>query len=124
MERWIGILIEQYAGRMPAWLAPVQVVVASITDSANDYAEAVAATAARAGLRVETDLRNEKISYKVREHSLMKVPYILVVGAREAEAGSVALRRLGSNDQDVLSSDAAIKMLAGESLAPDLRENQ
>jgi len=123
MERWIGILIEQYAGRMPAWLAPVQVVVASITDSANDYAEAVAATAARAGLRVETDLRNEKISYKVREHSLMKVPYILVVGAREAEAGSVALRRLGSNDQDVLSSDAAIKMLAGESLAPDLREN-
>jgi len=123
MERWIGILIEQYAGRMPAWLAPVQVVVASITDSANDYAEAVAATAARAGLRVETDLRNEKISYKVREHSLMKVPYILVVGAREAEADSVALRRLGSNDQDVLSSDAAIKMLAGESLAPDLREN-
>ena len=123
MERWIGILIEQYAGRMPAWLAPVQVVVASITDSANDYAEAVAATAARAGLRVETDLRNEKISYKVREHSLMKVPYILVVGAREAEAGSVALRRLGSTDQDVLSSDAAIKMLAGESLAPDLREN-
>ena len=122
MERWIGILIEQYAGRMPAWLAPVQVVVAAITDSANDYAKDVAAAAAANGLRVETDLRNEKISYKVREHSLMKVPYILVVGAREAESGSVALRRLGSNDQEVLATDAALAMLKAESLAPDLRE--
>ena len=122
MERWIGILIEQCAGRMPAWLAPVQVVVAAITDSANDYAKDVAAAAAANGLRVETDLRNEKISYKVREHSLMKVPYILVVGAREAESGSVALRRLGSNDQEVLATDAALAMLKAESLAPDLRE--
>jgi threonyl-tRNA synthetase len=122
MERWIGILIEQYAGRMPAWLAPVQVVVAAITDSANDYAKDVAAAAAANGLRVETDLRNEKISYKVREHSLMKVPYILVVGAREAESGSVALRRLGSNDQEVLATDAALAMLKAESLAPDLRK--
>ena len=82
MERWIGILIEQYAGRMPAWLAPVQIVVASITDQANDYAREVAAAAADLGLRVETDLRNEKISYKVREHSVMKVPFILAVGGR------------------------------------------
>ena len=89
MERWIGILIEQYAGRMPAWLAPVQIVVASITDQANDYAREVAAAAADLGLRVETDLRNEKISYKVREHSVMKVPFILAVGGREAEAGTV-----------------------------------
>ncbi|MDP4924298.1 MAG: threonine--tRNA ligase, partial [Alphaproteobacteria bacterium] len=101
MERWIGILIEQYAGRMPAWLAPVQIVVASITDQANDYAREVAAAATDLGLRVETDLRNEKISYKVREHSVMKVPFILAVGGREAEAGTVALRRIGSNEQQV-----------------------
>ncbi|MEK9798895.1 MAG: threonine--tRNA ligase, partial [Alphaproteobacteria bacterium] len=117
MERWIGILIEQYSGRMPAWLAPVQIVVASITDSANDYAREVAARAAAAGLRVETDLRNEKISYKVREHSVMKVPFILAVGGREAEAGTVALRRLGSNDQQVLDANETILMLRDESLA-------
>ena len=121
MERWIGILIEQYSGRMPAWLAPVQIVVASITDSANDYAREVAARAAAAGLRVETDLRNEKISYKVREHSVMKVPFILAVGGREAEAGTVALRRLGSNDQQVLDADGTILMLRDESLAPDMQ---
>jgi len=121
MERWIGILIEQYAGRMPAWLAPVQIVVASITDSANAYAREVAAAAAAAGLRVETDLRNEKISYKVREHSVMKVPFILAVGGREAEAGTVALRRLGSNDQQVLDAHETISMLRDESLAPDMQ---
>ena len=121
MERWIGILIEQYSGRMPAWLAPVQIVVASITDSANDYAREVAARAAAAGLRVETDLRNEKISYKVREHSVMKVPFILAVGGREAEAGTVALRRLGSNDQQVLDTNETILMLRDESLAPDMQ---
>ena len=121
MERWIGILIEQYSGRMPAWLAPVQIVVASITDSANDYAREVAARAAAAGLRVETDLRNEKISYKVREHSVMKVPFILAVGGREAEAGTVALRRLGSNDQEVLDANETILMLRDESLAPDMQ---
>ena len=121
MERWIGILIEQYSGRMPAWLAPVQIVVASITDSANDYARGVAARAAAAGLRVETDLRNEKISYKVREHSVMKVPFILAVGGREAEAGTVALRRLGSNDQQVLDANETILMLRDESLAPDMQ---
>jgi len=122
MERWIGILIEQYAGRMPGWLAPVQLVVAAITDNANDYAEQVAAAAAAAGLRVETDLRNEKISYKVREHSLMKVPFILAVGGREAEAGTVALRRLGSNDQQALTIDAAIALIKQDSLPPDLAE--
>ena len=121
MERWIGILIEQYSGRMPAWLAPVQIVVASITGSANDYAREVAARAAAAGLRVETDLRNEKISYKVREHSVMKVPFILAVGGREAEAGTVALRRLGSNDQQVLDANETILMLRDESLAPDMQ---
>ena len=123
MERWIGILIEQYAGRMPVWLAPVQIVVASITDSANDYARQIAAAAAAAGLRVETDLRNEKISYKVREHSVMKVPFILAVGGREAGDGTVALRRLGSNDQQVLDAHEAIAMLRDESLAPDMQSH-
>ena len=121
MERWIGILIEQYSGRMPNWLAPVQIVVASITDSANDYAEQVARTAEAMGLRVERDFRNEKISYKVREHSVMKVPFILAVGGREADAGSVALRRLGSNDQTVLDMKEALAMLRDESLAPDIQ---
>lgn len=122
MERWIGILIEQYAGRMPPWLAPVQVVVASITDSANDYAEKVARTAEAVGLRVERDFRNEKISYKVREHSVMKVPFILAVGGREAEASTVALRRLGSSDQQVLNMNEALSALRDESLPPDLRK--
>ena len=121
MERWIGILIEQYSGRMPNWLAPVQIVVASITDSANDYAEQVARTAEAMGLRVERDFRNEKISYKVREHSVMKVPFILAVGGREAEAGTVALRRLGSNEQTELDIKEALAMLRDESLAPDLK---
>ena len=120
MERWIGIIIEQFAGRMPPWLAPVQVVVASITDSANDYAQKVADAAAARGLRVETDLRNEKISYKVREHSVSKVPFILPVGGREEEAGTVALRRLGSNDQQVIDMSEALDQLRGESLPPDM----
>ena len=120
MERWIGIIIEQFAGRMPPWLAPVQVVVASITDSANDYAQKVADAADARGLRVETDLRNEKISYKVREHSVSKVPFILAVGGREEEAGTVALRRLGSNDQQVIDMSEALDQLRGESLPPDM----
>ena len=120
MERWIGILIEQYAGRFPPWLAPVQIVVASITDQANDYACEIADAAADLGLRVEKDLRNEKISYKVREHSVMKVPFILAVGGREAEAGTVALRRLGSNEQRVVDAKDALAMLRAESLAPDM----
>ena len=122
LERWIGILIEQYAGRMPPWLAPVQVVVASITDSENDYAEKVARTAEAVGLRVERDFRNEKISYKVREHSVMRVPFILAVGGREAEALTVALRRLGSSDQQVLDMKDALSALRDESLPPDLQK--
>ena len=124
MERWIGILIEQYAGRFPAWLAPVQIVVASITDQANDYACEIAAAAADLGLRVEKDLRNEKISYKVREHSVMKVPFILAVGGREAEAGTVALRRLGSKEQRVIDTNEALAMLRAESLAPDMADER
>ena len=120
LERWIGIIIEQFAGRMPPWLAPVQVVVASITDSANDYAQKVADAAAARGLRVEIDLRNEKISYKVREHSVSKVPFILAVGGREEEAGTVALRRLGSNEQQVIDMSEALDQLRGESLPPDM----
>ena len=120
LERWIGIIIEQYSGRMPPWLAPIQIVVASITDGANDYAQQVVDAARDMGLRAESDLRNEKISYKVREHSVMKVPYILAVGGREAEAGTVALRRLGSNEQQVIDRDEALAMLRGESLPPDL----
>jgi len=120
LERWIGIIIEQYSGRMPPWLAPTQVVVASITDSANGYAEQVSEAFRAAGMRASSDLRNEKISYKVREHSVMKVPYILAVGGREEEAGTIALRRLGSNEQQVIPMQEALAMLRGESLPPDL----
>ena len=98
-ERFIGILIEHHAGRFPLWLAPVQAVVATIVSDADDYAREVAAKLRAAGLRVETDLRNEKINYKVREHSLAKVPNLLVVGKREAEEGTVALRQLGRRQQ-------------------------
>ncbi len=118
-ERFIAILIEEYAGRFPLWLAPVQVVVATITDAADSYAEGVAAKLRGAGLRVETDLRNEKINYKVREHSHMKVPAIAVVGNREAEQGTVALRRLGSEKrQEVLALDDALATLRTEAAPP------
>ena len=120
LERWIGIIIEQYSGRMPAWLSPTQIVVASITDSANGYAEKVADAARAMGMRVSSDLRNEKISYKVREHSVQKVPYIIAVGGREEEAGTVALRRLGSNEQEVIGMEEALRRLHGECLPPDL----
>jgi threonyl-tRNA synthetase len=119
-ERFIGILIEHHAGRFPLWLAPVQVVVATIVSDADDYALEVAAELRKAGLRVETDLRNEKINYKVREHSLAKVPNLLVVGKREAEEGTVAVRRLGSQGQ-MLSLAAVTEQLRQEALAPDLR---
>jgi threonyl-tRNA synthetase len=120
-ERFIGILIEHHAGKFPMWLAPVQVVVATIVSDADDYARAVADRLAAAGLRVETDLRNEKINYKVREHSLAKVPNLLVVGMREAEEGTVALRQLGSDRQQVLGIDAALAMLTAAALPPDQR---
>ena len=120
-ERFLGILIENCAGAFPLWLAPVQVVVATITSDADDFAvEAVAALKA-AGLRVESDLRNEKINYKVREHSLAKVPVLAVVGRREAEGGMVALRRFGSDRQEIVSLHHAAHLLSHEALPPDLR---
>jgi threonyl-tRNA synthetase len=120
VERFIGVMIENYAGAFPLWLSPVQVVVATITSDADDYARQVAATLQARGLRVETDLRNEKINYKVREHSLAKVPVIAVVGRREAELGQVALRRLGSDRQEVLDLDAAANGLALQASPPDV----
>ena len=120
LERWIGILIEQYSGKMPVWLSPVQCVVAPITEVANDYAHEVADMFKAAGMRVETDMRNEKIGYKVREHSVAKVPFIIAVGGREAESRSVALRRLGSDKQETLSLDDALAQLGQEILPPDL----
>ena len=119
-ERFIGILIEHHAGRFPLWLAPVQAVVATIVSDADDYAEQVAAELRKAGLRVETDLRNEKINYKVREHSLAKVPNLLVVGKREAEEGTIALRRLGSQGQQILELSVAVEALVKEASPPDL----
>jgi len=119
-ERFIGILIEHFAGKLPAWLAPVQAVVATIVSDADDYAVQVAAELRKAGLRVETDLRNEKINYKVREHSLAKVPNLLVVGKREADEGTVALRQLGSDRQQVLTLAAAIEQLQRAAMPPDL----
>jgi threonyl-tRNA synthetase len=119
-ERFIGILIEHYAGKFPTWLAPVQAVVATIVSDADDYARRVTEKLKAAGIRVETDLRNEKINYKVREHSLAKVPNLLVVGKREAEEGTVALRRLGSQGQEVVELDALIARLLAEATPPDL----
>ncbi|CAL1690420.1 Threonine--tRNA ligase [Brevundimonas subvibrioides] len=120
-ERFIGIMIENYAGAFPLWLAPVQAVVATITSDADGYAEEVAARFKAAGLRVETDLRNEKVGYKVREHSVGKVPVIAVVGRNEAEQGQVAIRRLGSQAQTVVSVEEAIRILTEEATPPDLR---
>lgn len=120
-ERFIGILIEHFAGRLPAWLAPVQAVVATIVSDADGYAAEVTAKLKAAGIRVETDTRNEKINYKVREHSLAKVPHLLVVGKREAEEGSVAVRTLGEQHQKVMSLDEAITMLRDAATPPDLK---
>src|SRR5690606_19259136 len=120
-ERFIGILIEHYAGKLPAWLAPVQAVVATIVSDADDYAAEVARRLGAAGIRVETDLRNEKINYKVREHSVRKVPQLLVVGKREAAEGTVALRTLGEERQRVLSLDEAVARLRAEAPPPGLR---
>jgi len=120
-ERFIGLLIENYAGKLPFWLAPVQVVVATITSEADDYAKETAAAFEKVGLRVELDIRNEKINYKVREHSHAKVPVIAVVGAREAEEKKVSLRRLGEKAQQVLDRDEALASLSLDALAPDLR---
>jgi threonyl-tRNA synthetase len=121
LERFTGILVEHHAGHLPLWLSPVQAVVATIVSDANEYAETVLAALKAAGLRAEADLRNEKINYKVREHSVAKVPVILVAGKREAEEGTVSVRRLGSQKQEVMSLDDAIAMIAAEAVAPDMK---
>jgi threonyl-tRNA synthetase len=120
-ERFIGIIIENFAGAFPLWLSPVQVVVATITSDADSYAETVAAALRAKGLRVEVDLRNEKINYKVREHSLQKIPVLAVVGRKEAEEAKVALRRFGGDAQTVMALSDAVEALAVEALAPDLK---
>jgi threonyl-tRNA synthetase len=121
MERFLGILIEHHAGHFPLWLAPIQIVVATITSEADDYAREVVAGAKKAGLRVEADLRNEKITYKVREHSLAKVPALLVVGKKEAAERTVSIRRLGSQEQRSVRLDHALRSLSAEAVPPDLR---
>jgi threonyl-tRNA synthetase len=124
LERFTGILIEHHAGHLPLWLSPVQVMVAPIVSDADAYATKVLEALKRAGLRAEADLRNEKINYKVREHSLAKVPVMFVVGKREAEEGTASVRRLGSQDQQVLGLDDAIKAIAAEAVPPDLAKSQ
>jgi threonyl-tRNA synthetase len=124
LERFLGILIEHHAGRFPLWLAPLQCVVATITSDADDYAHQVVEELKRFGLKAEADIRNEKINYKVREHSLAKVPALLVVGKREAEERTVAIRRLGSKDQIVLPLAEAAQSLAEEALPPQARRVQ
>jgi threonyl-tRNA synthetase len=124
LERFLGILIEHHAGHFPLWLAPVQAVICPITSDSDDYAREVAELCRRAGLRVETDLRNEKINYKVREHSLAKVPALLVVGKKEAGERAVSIRRLGSDKQTVMPLDAALASLTDEAIAPDLRRDR
>ena len=120
LERFLGVLIEHHAGAFPLWLAPVQVVVASITSDVDDFARKAVEDLRAAGLRVELDLRNEKINYKIREHSLAKVPVIAVIGRREAEEGNLALRRLGSEGQEIVSLAQAAKALASDALPPDV----
>jgi threonyl-tRNA synthetase len=124
LERFTGILIEHHAGHFPLWLSPLQAVVATITSDTDDYAREVLAAARSAGLRVDIDLRNEKINYKVREHSLAKVPLLLVVGKKEAANRAVSIRRLGKESQNVMSLDAALKMLADEAVPPDMKRLQ
>ena len=121
LERFTGILIEHYAGHFPLWLSPLQAMVATITSDGDEYAREVVAAARGRGLRVEADLRNEKINYKVREHSLAKVPVLLVVGMKEAADRMVSIRRLGSEKQQVIGLDEALKMLADEAIPPDER---
>jgi threonyl-tRNA synthetase len=120
LERFTGIMIEHFAGHLPLWLSPTQAIIATITSDADDYAREAIEIARRAGLRVEGDLRNEKINYKVREHSLAKVPVLLVVGRKEAADRTVSIRRLGSDAQQTMALDAAISALAQEAVPPDV----
>jgi len=124
LERFTGILLEHYAGHMPLWLSPVQGMVCTITQDGDAYAAEVLAAARRAGLRVQADLRNEKINYKVREHSLAKIPALLVVGKKEAAERTVSIRRLGKEGQQVLPLDEALRMLTAEAVPPDLRRTR
>ena len=124
LERFIGILIENCAGAFPMWLAPVQVVIAPISEDSNEYGLQVKEKLEAAGLRVETDFRNEKINYKIREHSLQKIPYIAVVGRKEAEEGTIALRQFGSKNQEVLALADALQKLSSEALPPDIARVQ
>ena len=123
LERFAGILIENYAGRLPLWLSPVQAVVTNITNETDEYARRVLAALKAEGLRAELDLRNEKINYKIREHSVGKVPVILVVGAREAAEGTVAMRRLGGKNQEIVALSEAVATLARESAMPGRPSN-
>ena len=120
-ERFIGILIEEHAGKLPFWLAPRQVVVASITSEADDYVAEVVTALVQAGVRAEADIRNEKINYKVREHSLGKVPVILALGAREVQDRTVSVRRLGEQQTAMASLAAIVAELARSATPPDLR---
>jgi threonyl-tRNA synthetase len=119
-ERFIGILIENYAGKMPFWLAPRQVVVASIVSDADEYVHEVVNALLARGVRAEADTRNEKINYKVREHSVGKVPVILAIGMKEVEERSVSIRRLGDTRTDAMTLEAALQALADEATPPDL----
>src|SRR3954451_815382 len=121
MERFLGILLENYAGHLPLWLAPVQAIVTIITSDSDEYAAEITVMAQRLGLRAESDLRNEKINYKVREHSLAKVPVMLVVGKKEAAERLVSVRRLGKEGQQVMPLDAALKAMTDEAVPPNLR---
>jgi threonyl-tRNA synthetase len=121
MERFLGVLLEHYAGHLPLWLSPKQAVIATITSDADDYAHEATIAARNLGLRVDSDLRNEKINYKVREHSLAKVPVLLVVGKKEGADRTVSIRRLGKESQEVMPLDAALRSLADEATPPDLR---
>ena len=124
LERWIGILIEQYSGKMPPWLSPVQVVIAPISESSNNYAKLVYGELKTSGIRVQIDIRNEKIGFKIREHSTAKVPFILAVGGREEESRTVALRKLGSQNQEVMTLSNVNSFLQSECMPPDLAKNK
>jgi threonyl-tRNA synthetase len=124
LERFTGILIEHYAGHLPLWLSPVQAIVATITSDADAFAREVVTAARQHGLRVAEDLRNEKINYKVREHSLAKVPALLVIGKKEASDQTVSIRRLGKEGQQVMPLDAALKALEEEAVPPDVRRRK
>jgi len=124
MERFIGILIEHFAGHLPLWMSPVQVVVATITSEADAFGETVAEELREVGLKVDTDFRNEKINYKVREHSLAKIPVIIAIGAREAAEGTVSIRRLGSKHQKSMTLEEAVASLEEEAIPPDLKRKR